>query len=168
MQTATVIPVEFARRVLAPRRYQIVPSTFAHVVALGDRLRTQDAEEIAAFGVTPRRALWKNIRNGSHCRTAFVDGDIAAMWGLAGVLLSDVGIPWLLTTPAVERVPRAFVYEARRELAEMRRLKPKLMNWVPASYKEACRLIEILGFTLDPPKPFGPHNVPFRMFHIGF
>src|SRR4051812_31279454 len=99
-------------------------------------------------------------------RTAFVDGEIAAMWGLGGVMLSDEGTPWLMTTPVVERVPVSFVRIGRAQVAEMLSRRSRLANVVQASYLGACRLLEVLGFTLDEPIPLGPHGVPFRKFSM--
>jgi hypothetical protein len=36
-------------------------------------------------------------------KAVFVDGEIAAIWGMGGAILSDTGAPRLITAPAIER-----------------------------------------------------------------
>jgi hypothetical protein len=145
-------------------RCLIVPSKIEDVYRVADHLRAEDAAEIAAFGLNPREALRNSYRHAILRRTAFVDGEIAAMWGLGGAMLSDCGNPWLMTTPAVERVPVTFLKVGRAQLDEMLAQRAFLFNFVQASYWRACRFLEVLGFVLDPATPMGPNNVPFRRF----
>ena len=99
-------------------------------------------------------------------RVARITPKIAAMSGLGGALLSDEGNPWLMTAPIVEKVPVTFLKIAREQLAEMLQQRRFLFNYVQASYSKACRLLEVLGFVLDPAVPMGPQGVAFRRFWI--
>lgn len=147
-------------------RCQIVDGRPHHLRLLADGLRAGDREEIAAQRMGPYRVLRRTFRDSLWSRTAFVDGEIAAMFGLGGLVLSDLGLPWLLTTPAVERIPVTFVKRARDAVQDMLNMKPRLENHVLASYTGACRLLEVLGFLLDEPHPYGPDGVMFRRFHL--
>jgi hypothetical protein len=88
------------------------------------------------------------------CKTAFVGDDIAAMWGLCvafgpGVSpLGDLGVPWLLTSAAIERVPVSFIKVARAELALMRANRRRLESYVAADYVQVVQLLRLLGFTV--------------------
>jgi hypothetical protein len=99
-------------------------------------------------------------------KVAVVDGEVAAIWGMGGDILSDTGIPWLLTTAAIERMPVTFIKQARIELARMLARKRRLENHVLAEYSQAVRLLEVLGFTLADPAPVGRNRVLFRRFWI--
>lgn len=145
-------------------RILIVPSGIADVYRLAGNLRANDRLEITGLDLDPAAVIRSSFRSAILRRTAFVDGEIAAMWGLGGVMLSDEGVPWLMTTPAIERIPVSFVRLARREVAEMLELRSQLSNVVLASYRSACRFLEVLGFNLDEPVQLGPHGVPFRKF----
>lgn len=145
-------------------RVKIVPSNIADVYRLADHLREGDRLEITGMGLEPKAAIRSSFQSAILRRTAFVDGEIAAMWGLGGVMLSDEGTPWLLTTSAVERVPVSFLKVARHELNEMLKLRMILQNVVLASYEQACRLLEVLGFALGEAEPMGPHGVLYRRF----
>lgn len=144
--------------------YRIVPSEPAHVAMLAVNLRDADRAEVQSAGLSSFKAIGRSFRSGILCRTAFVGDDIAAMWGLGGTLVSNVGHPWLLTTPAVEKIPIAFVKEAQAQLAIMLALRPVLSNYVAASYGQAIGFLRLLGFEVGYPIPFGPRLVPFRKF----
>lgn len=110
--------------------------------------------------------LRQSFRGSLYCRTLEVDGEPAAIGGLAGDILSDQGSLWLMTTSTIERVPVSFLRELRRELAAALAYKPRLEGCVAAGYTAAIRLLEALGFALDTPVPTRPKQALFRRFHI--
>lgn len=150
--------------VLFPRKahtYSIVESQSWHVAELVKAMREDDKIELTDFGVTPKKALWRSYRRAFMRRTAFVDGEIAAMWGLAGGLLSDHGEAWLLTTPAVEKLPMAFAKEGRKAALQMLDLRSSIFGHVAARYTKAIRLMRLIGFTIEEPTQFGPNDALF-------
>lgn len=155
-------------------RYAIVPTQIAHLTELAATMRTLDRIEINNLGVGIKKVLWRQYRNSMLTRTAIVDAKVAAIWGLAIAMapnvspLSDFGIPWLHTSAAIEAIPLTFVKQGRAQLAAMRTLRPRLASYVDASYVQAIRFIELLGFAVDEPLPIGVNGAPFRRFHIGF
>jgi hypothetical protein len=149
------------------RPYTIMEAEPSHLDSLAARLRAFDCLELMACGKSARAHLQRCYDLTIMRKTAFVEGEIAAMWGLhPGPLLGDTGHPWFLTTAAVERVPIAVVKEARRHIAEMLEVRPRLVNYVLASYTGAMRLIGVLGFRLGPPEPIGKNGVLFRRFEM--
>lgn len=151
---------------MAAKRCIVVPSVVRDVYRVAANLRTEDEAEITGLGLNPRDALRTSFRHAILRRTAFVDGEVAAMWGLGGAMLANEGSPWLMTTPVVERVPVTFIKVGRAQLDEMLQHRAFLSNVVAASYKRACRFLEVMGFVLDPPVPLGPNGVLFRRFWI--
>jgi hypothetical protein len=146
--------------------YWIVPATRDHVYAMADLLRRADMEELAAAGLSAKRALWRGFRRSLWPKTAFIDGRIAAMWGLDTTAIGDHGAPWLLTTDTIELMPLAFIKEAKEEVRMMLQKCRVLENHVLASYTQAVRLVQILGFTVDPPQPTGKNGALFRRFRM--
>jgi hypothetical protein len=152
--------------------YIIIPARVEHVYELAANLRTLDLVEITSTGGNPKKSLWRGFRNSIICETALVDAKVAAMWGLAvGVAadvspLSYIGRPWLLTSPAVEAVPVAFIKEGKKAVARMLVLKSSLENYVLARYVAAIRALKIMGFTVDDPQPLGFYGEPYCRFHI--
>lgn len=138
----------------------------AHIGAMADRLRAGDLAEIEAAGLRPGRALWRSYRGSFYTKTAFVDDEIAAVWGLSGSPLGRFGQPWLLTTPAAEKVKTAFLRTGRQEVAKMLTMCPVLLGYVDSTYHKALRLLEMLGFDLEEPLPFGARGALFRRYRI--
>lgn len=159
-------PLALVSRRLAAGRYLIRESEVSDVYALAANLRLGDRLEIASFGKDPRSALRLSYRNAILRRTAIVDGEIAAMWGLGGSMLDEIGYPWLLTARAIERIPVSFLREGRREVARMLRLRRVLKGYVAASYHQACDFLERLGFELGPVVRLPRLNNTFREFTL--
>lgn len=135
--------------------YTIIPATAAHADYLRDNLRVGERHEIACLGATPAEALRGSLAGSIFARTGVVDGRIAAMWGCGGSLLGGVGEPWLLTTPEVERIPVRFVKVARDEARQMLGIFPVLSNYVSVQYRQACKMLEVIGFRLGDPVRIG-------------
>jgi hypothetical protein len=138
------------------RTVEIRDAGIQDVYALARNLRAKDRAELLLAGMEPRRAIRMCLRTSVYSKVAYVDGAIAAMWGLGGGLLSDTGVPWLLTTPAVELAKVSFLKVARAELAIMMAMRARLTNHVAADYVEALRFLTALGFTIEatPAKEF--------------
>lgn len=144
--------------------YFLRPAEITDVYTLARNLRDGDRLEVTSLGLSPMVALRKSFQHAIIRRTAIVDDQIAAMWGMGGTMLSNVGYPWMLTAPAVERVPVGFFREARSGVLEMLRLRNRLEGHVAAQYTCACRFLTALGFELGEPEPKGPHGILFRSF----
>lgn len=121
-------------------------ATIAHVYDLARNLREEDRAELG--DMDPRAAVRKCWRMSVIRRTALVDGEVAAMWGMAGPILASVGEIWLLTTPAIERAPVAFIRGAKSEIERMLAVRDKLTGVVCPTYRRATRFLEVLGFTI--------------------
>lgn len=129
-------------------RYEILPGTADLMTAVGRNLRADDRAELEAFGLEPCAMLRRLAGESLFCKGAIVDGLPAAAWGCAGPMLSATGQMWLFTTPVVERVPMAFVKEARKAIAEVVSVKTSLVTSCLASYEKSLRLWAMLGFTV--------------------
>lgn len=143
---------------------QCVPARIADVYAVYNALRYADELELRRLGGDPKRIMRDNFRHSFLRRTLFVDGEPAAIAGCYGSALSDEGLPYLFTTPEVERAPIAFVREAKRLVEEMLAIKSVLIGNVDAGYKEAQKLLEQLGFVLGDPEPWPVTGALFRSF----
>lgn len=139
-------------------RYEIRRATAADARMIAPKLRTFDRRELAATGISPRRVLLRLLDESPFSWTAFVDGEIAAIWGCSGSLLSTVGEMWLATTPAVERVPMAFVREAKAHIGLLLETKSKLVSGVIEGHNQSLRLWQMLGFRLGGVMQVGTAN----------
>lgn len=154
--------------------YALVPTQVEHVYQLAKTLRDNDRIEIENLGYPIKRALYRAFRNSIMCKTVLIRGEVASISGLgigraAGVSpLSDLGAPWLHTSKLIEEIPVSFVRLCKLEIQQMRKQKPKLESLVWAEYKEAVKLVKILGFTVDKPEPVGLNGALYSRFHMGF
>jgi len=149
---------------MAANIVEVRTSAISDVFQLAASLREADLSEVCSLGLDPRRAIRENYRNAMLRQSYLVGGELAAMSGLCGSMLGDIGYPYLLTTKLVERVPVTFVRLAREGIKQMLRHKLRLEGHVAADYLGACRLLEVLGFTLGQSEPLG--NGQFRKFYM--
>lgn len=125
-------------------------------------MRRKDIEECRAFGMSPGRALRKAIQESLYAKSVWRDGKIIAMIGLTGPVISEVGVPWMLTGNGIEKVPLTFVKVANRELDVMHKYKPILTNYVMADYHEAVKFLSLVGFSIARPRQVGKNGVLFH------
>lgn len=143
---------------------EVRPSEVSDIYRLAANLRAADADEVRALGLDPAFAIRRSYRDAILRKSYYVDGELAAMSGLCGPLLADIGEPYLMTTPAVERAKVSFIRCARAAVDEMLVQRLRLEGYVAASYTRACRLLEVLGFELSEARPFGPKAALFRTY----
>jgi len=133
----------------------ILPTTLDHVDYIYNTLRVEDKKEIESAGVDPKVALYGTQKQALFSKTALVDEKPAAIWGLAGVLLSDTGVPFLLTGSEVWKIhPLKFSRLYIKEVEEMKTYFPRLENYVDCSYTGAVGMLKIAGFSFGEPFPF--------------
>lgn len=128
---------------------EIVTAEFCHIDELSGNLRHGDWSEITAMGDRPWRMIRRCLKRSLWSRTALVRGNVAAMWGVAG-MLGGTGEPWLLTSQYVEERPVTFIKQAKIEVASMLDCFFELKGFVAADYAGAVRLLSALGFELSP------------------
>ena len=148
------------------QRYELVDATREHLRLIAPVLRAPDRAEVEQQGLVVRHALNEAYANSIICRAAFVDGDIAALWGLRGEMLSDHGFAWLLTAPPVERVPLSFFRVVRDELADMMATRRSISTWVLGSYEKSIRFFAMQGFVESGQIALGPHQAVYKIMTL--
>lgn len=134
---------------------EIVPTTFCHILRLRNSLREDDRREIECLGFTPLRGILESYRGGLINKTALVNGKVAAMWGLKETNKNE-GMPWFLTTKALEEAPPLFfVRTYKKEVEEMLEIFPRLVNHVLFDYVSSIRVLRLAGFTVEGPEQYG-------------
>lgn len=143
----------------------ILPTVPPHLRELAAVLRPEDEREILAFGITPEKALWRSYKASLWAKTVYIDGQIAAIYGIGGTLLGDPARPWLLTSEQVKKIsPLKFARHYQAEVKEMLKIYSKLSSIVDADYSAAIRLLEIIGFEVSAPEKMGNQGRMFRRF----
>lgn len=148
----------------------ITEATPEHARALALHMRAEDAAEAwASAGERPYEAVMSSLEASDVAFSAFLFSELAAMYGLCplrdGTVLggSRTAAVWCLTTPAVNRYPKTFLKACRLVLPTLSERYPALINVVDARYAAAVRWAKWLGFSVQPPLPFGPENLPFHL-----
>lgn len=139
------------------------PATAADVRAIVPRMREDDRREVVALGETVETAvlLAVTLSAGDAWLVTF-DGEPAAIFGVVPCsLLMGHAVPWLLTTPVIDRFPKTFYKVSRTVLAQLRERYSLLGNMIDVRYKKSLRWARRLGFTVKDPKPQGPHGALF-------
>lgn len=116
--------------------------SIASALTLG--LRSSVAPMVIAWGHTPLAAL----------------GDASYSPG------AGIGIPWLISTTAIEKHPLAFLRVCKPLVAQMLDRHVSLINYVDARNHAAIRWLEWLGFGMGSPHPYGPKALLFRQFTL--
>ncbi len=146
----------------------ILPASEAHAVAMAPHLRLADAAEVyATSGRTAEAALLAALRRSTQAWTCLVDGEPGCMWGVGPLsLVAGRGCPWLLGTVAIEQHPMTFLRQSRAYLRQMLHTYSRLENHVDARNTVSIRWLRWLGFTIEPPAPYGFLQLPFHRFHM--
>jgi hypothetical protein len=123
-----------------------VPATAEHVEELIANLRAEDRAEVCAFrrGVEPIRESFQ-LAHASHA--LLVDGRVLAVWG---VLELDGGAAaiWMHGSADLPRHGRLVLRFSRAIIEKLAAHYRRLEVLVSANYRQACRWLEWLGFSL--------------------
>ncbi|HTP29244.1 MAG TPA: hypothetical protein VMK12_26725 [Anaeromyxobacteraceae bacterium] len=138
--------------------------------ALAPVLRPEDVDEVRdSSNLEPEEAIALSLRASDVAFSLFLEGAIAAIFGvgpsdepssLAGG--QTTGVPWLVTSRAVERHPRPFLEVCRKLLPVATERYPVLCNFVDTRHRKALRWARWMGFQVGHPIPFGPRGKPFH------
>lgn len=126
--------------------YEIVPARALHIKPMAAKLRQAHAIEMGQFGFDPRRALHDAVRQSHFARTALVDGQPEAMWGLMGTLLADGALVWFVMSDRAAAHPRLIVAEARNQLHEMGQHYSELATTILPGDTRSMAFATYLGF----------------------
>jgi len=147
-------------------RCQIVPVEGWHVAHVAAHVREADAAEIwASHHLHALEAIEDGLRTSVLARTGLVDGEPVCVFGVCpSSLLTGAGSPWMLATPLLHTVDRAFIRLSRRVVDAMQSFFAELSNYVDARNLHAVRWLEWLGFHVEPAVPYGIEQLPFHRF----
>lgn len=135
---------------------QIIETIAAHIREMAVSMKSDAAETALKLGMTPGQALWRSFKQSLYSKSAFIDGKLAAIWGIGGQLFSDTGLPWLIMTPDAEDYPFRVAFIFRKELKKMQELYPVLEDYVGENNDKAARMLALMGFEISKNKiPLG-------------
>lgn len=134
---------------------------------LAAAMRASDIAEVRACGHEPLEAARRSVAQSLLCWSAFADGELCCIIGCAPIsLVSGIGSPWMLGTPALDAQSRVLVRLTPRYIATMLKAFPHLVNHVHARNTTSVRWLKRLGFTLSEAAPFGALGEAFHRFEM--
>jgi hypothetical protein len=148
--------------------YAIVPATQEHVAQMLPNVRRDDRYEVmAATGLPVDDILGRCVKNAEMAWAGMVDDEVACIFGVTGAsLLSETGYPWLIGTDLIEQHAKPFLRRNRKMVGVMIERYPILKNYVDARNIKAIQWLRWLGFTINPPEPFGMYRMLFHPFEM--
>jgi hypothetical protein len=143
---------------------RLVPGEIQHVCDLAQRLRRIDRIECRAMGQSAEQALRHGLAKSAQTWTALIDDTPHAMFGVVIVSATrGEGIPWFLGSDQVARHARLLIAQGPAIVTEMHRHARCLVNFVSSGNRQAIRLLEHWGFTVEQQRVV-VRSVAFRRF----
>jgi hypothetical protein len=147
---------------------QIVAATKTHALMMAPNMRAVEAREVMdSDGLTPVRALIREVERSSVAWSWIVDGEVACMFGIISPDMLGAAYPWFLTTPLVEKHSRQFARACKTLLPELLSAHPRLSGHVDARHALSVRWLRWLGADVREAEKWGKADVLFHPFSIG-
>lgn len=135
-------------------------ATVQDAAKVANNLRPEDLQEIEGLGHSRLGVVFSVLASDVAVSFFNTNGEIA---GVAGIVRQsdEVGVIWMLCTPAVELNPHTFVRHARRWLNEEQCNYRLLWNLADARNLYHHKLLRMLGFKALRSVPSGPQLLPY-------
>jgi hypothetical protein len=138
----------------------IKKTTAQHIGEMALVMQEQSAEIARKMGCDPKKLLWQSYRRSFMCKSVFINGKIAAIFGISGVLYGETGQPWLIMSDEVNNYPFKVAFIYRKELEKFQNMFPVLEDYVDESNEKAIRMLELMKFNVSKNIiPFGEANL---------
>jgi hypothetical protein len=113
-------------------------------------MRDQHRQSITMLGLDPYRELVDAFDETPHPMAWVIDGELAALGGVAGPpLLNPIGIVWLAVTEHAVQFRHALVKELRRQLDVAQQVYGILATPLCPADKVSLRFAAFLGFAVE-------------------
>lgn len=129
--------------------FQIIEAKMHHCGKMVRRLRNEHARAIAGLGADAHLELTSIYFASAYRRAWLIDGELAALGGVSGSLLSPYGYVWLALSNLTLKYPIAIIKEARRQLDQLMLVKRELATTVIGDDVAAQRFAIFLGFHVE-------------------
>lgn len=122
-------------------------------------LRHEHTAAALGIGENVHRQIRRSFAASWLVRAWAIDGELNALGGVTGAVLSPVGYVWMGISDRFRRYPRYVVKEARSLMDEALRTKLELRTVIYGGDEAALRFAIYLGFVTDEtPQAFSHHG----------
>lgn len=147
---------------------ELVQAEFEHIEKIAKNARQADIDEFYSLSLsTPSDIMSISLRLSERSWTAIANGCPIAMFGVTRKgMLSNVGIPWLISTNYVDDNQKEFIVKCKNNFHLLANGFSKLENYVDSNNVKAIRWLKWLGFTICEPKSIGVAGEKFHYFYM--
>lgn len=144
---------------------EIVPGSLAQVHQVLDELREIDRIEISVTAPDWRGEILEGWRRSAYRRAFLASGEPVGIYGVCDDQHQHgCGVPWMVATPAIEKVSREFLVKSSGEIERMRAGYTELRNATHMDNLISIKWLRWLGFRISD-QPIGPGGV-LRFFSM--
>jgi hypothetical protein len=137
----------------------VVDASLAHASRMAHRLAPGQLSDILACGAHPRRVLRSFVLRSAYRRAAFVDGELVAIWGAAGTMISSSAHVWMASAAIIKTLPVSVVKIARLEFDQMLTTRDALVSFCQLTDdRTKRRFLEFMGFEIGEYEKIGPNG----------
>lgn len=137
-------------------KVEVIEGKIQHCGMMSRMLRAEHLEAIEELGVSTHHSLRETFESSAYRKSLMIDGELAAMGGVAGSLCSSRGQIWFALTERARCYPLTVARVAKQQITEVMRTKRELDTVIIPNDKTSLRFVTFLGFELA-------HNVPITM-----
>ena len=143
-------------------------SRLEDIKPIAKHMRIEDVEELwKSHNRTPEEALMIAFKDSTECLTVEKNGKPIAMFGVAPNSLSgDETTIWLVGTPKIEKVQRAFGKHSKDFIEKMLKIYPILSNYVDVTNKKTIKWLKWCGAKFGSAVPYGINGELFMRFEF--
>lgn len=144
--------------------YCVIEARPCHCGKIARSLRHDHMRALLAMGFDVHMELRRRFFESFYRKAWTIDGELAALGGIAGSMISSNGYIWLAISEAATLHPHAIIREARRQLDFVMRFKSEVATYLLAGDQKAVEMAVYLGF--HPPGSMTAQSREGRRFII--
>lgn len=147
---------------------EVRPATPEDAVALAARLRHSDEIEVwLTSASSAQKALLRSLAASDEAWTGLLDGVPVCMFGVGRISVLGGSSVWLLGSPEIETIPRAFLVQSRDWARRLVDRHGVLRNYVWPGNRQTMAWLRRLGARFGKPMPYGAFGRDFIPFEMG-
>ncbi len=141
--------------------FQIIEGREHHCGAIIRKLRHEHRASVQLLGISAHGDLRKNFDMSTFRKAWLIDGQLGAVFGVTGPLMTSHGYCWLAISEEGTKYPIEIVKETKRQFAAIMTTKRDLITTLLPEDRTALRFAHFLGFEQmhTTPVPYGNGRV---------
>ena len=145
-------------------KFEIIDGRLHHCGKIARRLRAEQRNAVIGLGAEVHGALVSTFHDSCYRRAWLIDGQVAAVAGIAASLLGLQGRIWLAASESATKYPLAFVKSCRKELTIMAAIKRQLFTTLLPDDVRAERFALFLGFQATSTVRYGDRDLKILLY----